>query len=735
MTFFPVIMCGGSGTRLWPLSRSSRPKQFIPLVGSLSPFRGTLDRVRGLEPVATPLIVAGQSHGDWLAREAQAAGAEIEVLLEPQARDSAPAVAVAAALIASRDPSGVVVILAADHHVPDAEAFRASLRLAAKAAAEGWIVTMGIDPIAPATAYGYIRPGEILAGLEPVRRNLAFVEKPDAATAETYVRQGYLWNSGNFIARADVLLAELERFEPAILESVKAALAEAESTPTGLRLGPSFTTATKKSFDYAVMEKTDRAAVLPASFAWSDLGAWDAIWSAAEKDEAGNVLPKGAIAHGATDCLVNVAGGLQVALVGVKGLAVVADDASLLVCDMAHSQGVKAAAEAAAKAATAVEPAKPDLSVWSERYDRWFRTAALPAWWALGGDHGRGGFFELVGQDGVGVAADKRSRVQTRQTFTYARAVKLGLSGPWLQAAQHGWRFFETFYRRPDGLYRSAVAADGSPVDDEAYLYDQAFALMALAALHEVDPQDGARLAAGRALLQAIQGRFAHSGGGYQEAGNRRFQSNAQMHLLEAALAWIEADGAKVWTDLANALVTLALDRLIDPDRRAVREFFSDDWSPAEGAAGRIVEPGHQFEWAWLLDRWAHMSGSEPAASAALALFKAGLEGWDASRAVAVDELDERLSVKRATARLWPQTEMLKAAILLGRDREGDPIDFAAWAEASAASLWRYLETPVVGLWRDEMSADGSFKDAPAPASSLYHLFGAVQGLIRVRAD
>ena len=732
MTFYPVIMCGGSGTRLWPLSRPNRPKQFIPLVGVHSPFRETLVRLSGLQPVATPLVVAGQSHAGWLAREAAEAGLEIEVLLEPMARDSGPAVAAAAAWIAQRDPAGVAVIVASDHHIPDDEAFREAVRLAGRAAEQGWIVTMGIDPAAPATAYGYIRAGEPLDDLAPVRRNEAFIEKPDAETAARYVEAGYLWNSGNFIARADVLLSELERYEPLIVEAARAAVSTAEASNEGWRLGPAFMSAPKKSFDYAVMERTDRAAVLPASFDWSDLGAWDAVWAVSAKDAAGNVAGEGVLLQAAEDCLVNVSSDLQVAVVGAKRLAIVGDNRSLLICDLDSSQGVKAVAEAAGRSTPASKASTHSLAEWSQRYDLWFRTAALPAWWALGGDHGRGGFFEIVGQEGAGIAAPKRARVQARQSFTFARAVKLDLAGPWMQAADHGWRFFDRYYKRADGLYRTTVAADGAVIDDAAHLYDQAFALMALAALHEVDPLGGARLDAGRALLDLVRERFRHDRRGYVEAGARPFQSNAQMHLLEAALAWIEADDAEVWSDLANEIVALALDRLIDLDHGVLREFFADDWSPAKGDLGRIVEPGHQFEWAWLLDRWAHMSGSVEAGGAARVLFKTGLVGWDATRRVVVDELNDSLAASRTTARLWPQTELLKAAILLGRDRPDDAINFTSWAEASAAGLWRYLETPVAGLWRDQISADGQLDNAPAPGSSFYHLFGAVLAMRRI---
>ncbi len=731
MTFYPVIMCGGSGTRLWPLSRPTRPKQFIPLVGEHSPFQAALTRLSRLPGAAPPLVVAGLGHAGWIEQETAQAGVAAEVLLEPMARESAPAVAAALAWIARRDPSGIAVIVASDHHIPDDEAFLKAVETAGVAAAQGWVVTLGVSPTGPATAYGYIQPGEILAGADPVRRNQAFVEKPDALTAAAYLRAGYLWNSGNFIARADVLLEELDRYAPGVSAAARAAVTSAAPSGRGWRLGPEFASAPKISLDYAVMERTDRAAVLPVSFAWSDLGAWDAVWAASPKDQQGNAAGPEILLQDAHDCLVRIDGRLQVAVVGASRLAVIADDRSLLICGLDSSQGVKAVAEAAGRASGARPIGSPGLSGWAERYDRWFRTAALPAWWALGGDHVHGGFHELVGLDGVAPPAPKRARVQVRQTFVYARAAGLGLAGPWRQAAEHGWRFFERHYRRPDGLFRTLAAPDGETLDDTAYLYDQAFALMALAALHEAAPDQTHHAATAEALLTAIRGHFAHPAGGFREAGDRPFQANPLMHLLEAALAWIEAGGGEVWRALAQDLVDLGLNQFTDPKAGVLREFFGADWRPAEGELGQVVDPGHQFEWAWLLDRWAHMAGAPDVSTAAHGLFQVGLAGWDQNRGVVVDEMDVARQVRRSTARLWPQCEMLKAAVLLGRDASVDPTAYAHHALEAAAGLWRYLETPVAGLWCDRMDADGRFVAEPAPASSFYHLLGAILALRR----
>ena len=209
------------------------------------------------------------------------------------------------------------------------------------------------------------------------------------------------------------------------------------------------------------------------------------------------------------------------------------------------------------------------------------------------------------------------------------------------------------------------------------------------------------------------------------QLGAHPFQANAHLHLLEAALAWDELDVDPFWGGLADEIVALALGRFIDPAGGFLREFFDADWRPAAGDDGRAVEPGHQFEWAWLLDRWGRARGDAAARDAARTLFRHGLRGLDPVRGVAVDGLWDDLTVRDPTARLWPQTEHLKAALLFGEDAE---------VLTAAQGLRRYLEAPARGAWRDKLKADGTFVDEPAPASSFYHVIQAVLPLIAGRS-
>ena len=287
----PLIMCGGAGTRLWPASREGRPKQFLRLLGPRSTFQETLSRVGNPSVFGRPIVITNHAYRFLAAEQLAEIGVEADIVLEPHRRDFAPAI-VAGALHALRTGGEPVMLaLAADHVVTDEEAFVAACRTARLAAENGHIVTFGVTPDRPATEYGYIRRGKLL--LDGVFAAEKFVEKPDAETATVYLRDGYLWNSGNLMFRARVLLDEYRDFDAASAAAVAAAVEGADRDLGFIMLGAhDFGRATAKSVDYAVLEKTKRAAVVPVSYGWSDIGSWQAVWDLADKDFGGQRISR-----------------------------------------------------------------------------------------------------------------------------------------------------------------------------------------------------------------------------------------------------------------------------------------------------------------------------------------------------------------------------------------------------------------------------------------------------------
>ncbi|OYQ36287.1 mannose-6-phosphate isomerase [Niveispirillum lacus] len=369
-----------------------------------------------------------------------------------------------------------------------------------------------------------------------------------------------------------------------------------------------------------------------------------------------------------------------------------------------------------------------------QRRDRliaWVRHHAYPLWWEQGYDHARGGFHEKLDQTGRPVDAPRRARVQPRQIYSYALAPTLGWTGPARAIVEQALATYLSRYRRDDGLFRTLVAADGSALDDSVDLYDQAFALFGLCHAAQALGELSALQPVAVSLRDRLMARCAHQGGfANLDPGASTLQSNPNMHLFEASLAWEAAGGDAGWATMADGIAGLALTRFIDARTGALREFFDRTWQPAPGLPGRVVEPGHQFEWAWLLLRWGQLRGRDDAIKAGLRLLTiAETHGVDPARGVGFNSLLDDFSIHDHNARLWPQTERIKAAVLAA-EITGDP-GFWTVATQGADGLLRYLDTPVQGLWWDKLSPAGIFTDEPAPASSFYHITCAIAELDR----
>jgi mannose-1-phosphate guanylyltransferase / mannose-6-phosphate isomerase len=341
----PVIMSGGAGSRLWPLSRQLYPKQLLPLAGARTMIQETAARVKGPQ-FASPLVVCNQEHRFLIAEQLRENGiADATIVLEPIGRNTAPVAAVAAFLLAEKDPSALVLLMPADHVVENKKAFADAVEIAAAAAREGAIATFGIQPNGPETGYGYIQRGEAtaLAGCYRVKR---FVEKPDRAAAQSYLDAGdYFWNGGIFMFRAKTYLDELQQFEPHIAAQCREAVTKGRRDLDFFRLDEAaFAESPSKSIDYAVMEHTEHAAVVPVDMGWSDVGSWQSLWEIAARDAGGNVQDGDVVALNMTNSYLRSEGPL-LAAIGLDDVVIVATQDAVLVTKRDATQDVKKVVE------------------------------------------------------------------------------------------------------------------------------------------------------------------------------------------------------------------------------------------------------------------------------------------------------------------------------------------------------------------------------------------------------
>ncbi len=363
----------------------------------------------------------------------------------------------------------------------------------------------------------------------------------------------------------------------------------------------------------------------------------------------------------------------------------------------------------------------------------WLFGSALPLWWDRGADHAAGGWFDKLDRAGVPVDLPKRLRVQARQAFVYAEAGRLGWDGPWQAACRHGIDFMLAKFRRPDGLYRASVTREGLPVVEAPDLYDQAFVLFALAAGHAQLGRPEAYKAEAEALLDRLETLLGHPERGFEEASPRALplRSNPHMHLLEALLAWVQAGGGAPFERHARAIVDLACDRLIDPATGAIGEYYDGDWA-FHGDSGRLREPGHQFEWANLLHVADRVLGGDHRGQGERLHRFGTRHGVRDGRVIA--EVDAGGAAVDMSARLWAQTEWLRTMLVLAPTMPPAEAEAAMLAAKSGvATIARFLDVPLPGLWVDRVSDRGVWLDEPAPASSFYHIVTGLVPLIEAR--
>lgn len=360
------------------------------------------------------------------------------------------------------------------------------------------------------------------------------------------------------------------------------------------------------------------------------------------------------------------------------------------------------------------------------RLKKWAAEQAYPIWWKVGADHELGGFQEKIAMDGAPVVLPKRARVQPRQIYSFSKARAVGWVGDMEASVRHGLDFYLANYRRPDGLFRTLVAPDGKPLDESTDFYDQAFALLGLHSAYSALGQEGVYVDMARQLIAEWSKTFKHPVIGFEEAVPRVVPlcSNPHMHLFESCQLWSESDPQGPWRGIADEIARLAVTYFMDGKSGGLREFFDGNWQPMPGEQGRIVEPGHQFEWSWLLMRWGSARGNDSLIKAGLRLTEIGETFGTDDRNVAFFSLFDDFTPRDKKARLWAQTERIKAhclaAELTGEQKHWDlSVD-------AVRGLELFLDVPVKGLWRDVMTPEGTFIEEPAPASSFYHIICAI---------
>lgn len=719
-TIHPVILCGGSGTRLWPLSTPARPKQFLALTSDVSMIEETAHRFVDSHDetlsFSPPLVVGSKRHESLLDETLPNA----RKILEPFGRNSAPAVAAACLAHA---PDDLVLILSADHDIQDVPAFHDAIAIAAKAADQGAIVTFGIEPTHPATGYGYIKS----VGAGSTHGALAveeFVEKPDLETAQAYIDAGtYYWNAGIFLFRAGVMQEALQSFTPDVLAAVEQAMGT--GTSDTIHLEPnSFGTSPSISIDYAVMENASNVNAVPVSMGWSDVGGYNALHEllTTSKDENSTTGP----VH-----LENSRGlyvrseGPAVSVNGLSDLVIVATENEVMITPASDDAAVKSLGAEVQnhRHRLGFSPKLRDAAqswLW-EAFDVW----AQKAW-----DENQGGFVEQLDLNGhPDTNANRRVRVQARQVYSFAQAIELGWANRAAAEAliEKGLTYIDTRLRHAEGGWMHIIAPDGSPVDDRRDLYDHAFMILAGSAAYKVTGSKLALKIADDAIAFIDAQLKEPEHGGWLEAAPAALprRSNPHMHILEAMLTYHDATGCKKALARAGEVVRLFETRFFNPANDVMAEFFTNDWQSEASQAETVFEPGHHYEWATLLSMYEQVSGHDSLSWRRRLIRRADQSGLNATTGFTMNAVRASGEVTNSNSRLWHQLEMFRAYLLhpgvAPRARTEDLLE---------RIFETYLNAGPKGGWVDEIDADGKPVAKAVPASMLYHAVTAFAPLI-----
>lgn len=732
-TITPVILCGGAGSRLWPMSRDSKPKQFHRLVNDKTLLTNTLERVdhkgEGLRYLPTR-VVGGIAFESLLTEQGETSSVEVErYVLEPLIRDTAAAIAAAIADLAETDPDRMVLVLPSDHQISDVAAFYDVIRTGAQALSErGGIMTIGIAPTRPETQYGYIERGD---GDGPVYDVSRFREKPDLETAEAFLSSGrFFWNAGIFMFRAGEMGAELARQQPQVWAQARLAVERADVEGKCYRLdADAFAASPKISIDYAVMENAPSIGVVAASFDWNDLGSWNQLHDGSSLDDAGNARFGDVLAIDVSNSYLRSEDRF-LAVAGLDNIIVVSQPDALLIVHREKAHLVKDIAGQVKKTGEwpPLAVAHSGRPVPSPRVIRkWLFDTALPLWAGAGVDREHGGVYEALNHDGS--PADpgfKRLRVLARQIYCFANAELLGWDGDAREVLSHCFNTLTTTGWHEEGGWIHLWNPDGSVRDPQRDTYDQCFVLLALAWLWKATKWPEARVWADRTIAYMDAHLVDQTNGGFYESSLRLDyrRANPHMHYLEAMQAWYEVTGEQAFLDRAQTAVDLFTSVFFDPESWSVTEHFERDWSVRKSKPAR-VEPGHHYEWVWLLLRQARFAGKPELKEYCRKLYATSHAFGHARGTDAVcDSMAPDGSAMIGTARLWCQTEALKAGLLARA--EGLPGDETLFIRMLDVIFNRYLTTPAPGGWYDQIDANGRVISKNMPTSTFYHVFCAL---------
>lgn len=730
LSVLPIILCGGSGSRLWPLSTQEAPKQFQQLVGSETMFVQTFKRfTQGYGFSYQPARVIGRKRHKAIIEE-QIICSEVNIeklILEPCMRNTCAAIAASIVDLATLSPEQIVLVLPSDHHISDVDGFHSAIKTGLDLLQSNHgIVTFGIRPTRAETEYGYIEKG---SGEGAVYQVKTFREKPDLRSAETYITdQNFLWNSGIFMFRVSDIVAEFERQQAELWRLVKRATEKGNWDGKSLLLDKeTYLNCTNTSFDYGIMESAPHISVIESDFGWSDLGSWNQLHEILPKNgsnnvEIGNVQTVGVQnSYLRSEDRLLAVGGLDNIIVVSRpdALLITHRDKTSIVNDL-HEQ-VRATNWPPAHIAQSgkIVPSKDEIRAWI--FD-----LALPYWADRGIDYDFGGVHEALSYQGKPVdLGGKRIRVLMRQIYSFAKAKHYGWQGEHERILRHCFDTLVNTGWHDDGGWIHRYNNDGTVQDDQRDTYDHAFALLSCAALYQTTGWDEAKLWADKTLNYLDTHLKDQTNGGFFEGSkpvNFR-RANPHMHYLEAVLEWFEVTGDRSYLKRAEKIIALFKNKFFDHDNWRLHEFFDLEWNPLNNDKNQI-EPGHHYEWTWLLLRYVKASGDQSVKEYARKLYATALSfGHISSTDAAADTMDFDGSNLSDTARLWPQTEALKAAVAM--EEYGLPNDKNLVTRMLDQIYNRYLSTPQPGGWFDKMNKEGAVVSTDIQASLLYHILCA----------